>query len=274
MRDLELSVVCGPDEAKARVFASAYGIASTASSIASAAGRMDAAIICSPSQQHVQQALELLGRGIPTLIELPAYGTRQDAIRIAASAGGTYVACAHTSRYLRPFRMLHRWIAEGRLGVITQVHYIRHIPPRQRSWKDDALIHHASHILDLQLHWFESLRPVACLAEPHTVDAQDLSLLGIAGAGTLVNIDISYTSRLPQLAMTVAGSRHSIVTDGFSFLRSDVPELEAQFDGQTEYENATLEQDRDFLARTATRWEETIRLAELTDAYRTLGAKT
>ena len=71
--------------------------------------------------------------------------------------------------------------------------------------------------------------------------------------------------------MTVVGSRHTLMTDGFSFIRSDVPELERQFDGDREYREAIVEQDRAFLAGAPTPWAETIRLSELTDGFRELG---
>lgn len=269
--DVRLSVVCGPDAAKAQRFAAAHTVESATTDLKEAAERMDAAIVCSPSGAHHVQTMSLLRAGLRVLVELPACGSAAEALEIA-EAGGE-VSCAHTSRYLQPYRRMREWIADGTLGGVSQVHFIRHIPPRNRSWTDDALIHHAAHVLDLLLHWFGSVTPVACVAKPDVVGAQDLALIAIAGESTQVTSQVSYTSHLPQLAMTVAGERHTVITDGFSFVRSDLAELNAQCDGEAEYERAIGEQDREFLAGRGTPWADTVRLAELTDAFRGVGIK-
>jgi predicted dehydrogenase len=268
---VELSVVCGPDLAKARAFAETHGFHHAASELEAVIGLMDFGIICSPNQHHYGQALQLLGGGIPVLVELPACGTRTEAHILAGAAGTTLLACAHTSRYLQPYQLLYQSICDGTLGTIRQVHYIRHIPRRPRSWTDDALIHHAAHVLDLLLHWFSRVTPSLCLAKPQSEGTQDLILAAVVGDQIHASINISYTSQLPQLAMTVVGCRHTLITDGFSFIRSDVPELERQFDADREYHRAIFEQDRAFLAGSPIPWAETIRLAELTDAFRELG---
>jgi predicted dehydrogenase len=268
---VELSVVYGPNAVKARAFAERHGIHHATSDLETAIGLMDFGIICSPTGHHYRQALELLHYRIPVLVELPACGTGAEARALADAARSTLLACAHTSRYLQPYQLLHRWICDGTLGVIRQVQYIRHIPPRPRSWTDDALIHHAAHVLDLLLHWFDQVNPALCLAQPRGAGAQDLILAARAGDMCHSAINISYTSHLPQLAMTVVGSRHTLITDGFSFIRSDAPELEMQFDGGGEYHRAIFQQDHAFLAGSPTPWTETVRLQELTDAFRTLG---
>jgi 2-hydroxy-4-carboxymuconate semialdehyde hemiacetal dehydrogenase len=264
MADVELRVACGPE---AQDFAAEHGFLSVAASIGSAIPLMDVAIVCSPSQMHYAQSVELLRAGIPVLVEFPACGSELEAREIGEVGRDAYVACAHTSRYLEAFRRLRRVIDEGELGMLRQINYVRHIPPRQRSWRDDALTHHAAHVLDLLLQWFGVVAPVSCVARP-VEEAQDLTLKAIAGEGAQVVVDISYTSQLPRLEMTISGDRHSVSTDGFGFVRGDAPGLDAKFDGGREYERAIFLQDRDFLRRAGVPWSDTVRLARLTDGLR------
>lgn len=271
LEGVQLSVVCGPDLHKAERFAAAHRVASATADLKEAASRMDAAIVCSPSGEHFAQTLSLLDAGKRVLVELPACESGAEAVRIAQM--GAEVSCAHTSRYLQPYRKLGEWIDEGTLGAIRHVHFIRHIPPRNRSWTDDALIHHAAHILDLMLHWFGSVTPVACVATPEAVGAQDVALIAIAGMATQVALQVSYTSHLAQLGMTVAGEQHTVLTDGFSFIRSDATSLQSEWDGNAEYARAIGEQDREFLAGRGTPWAQTVRLAQLTDEFRGVGIK-
>jgi predicted dehydrogenase len=263
MAEVELSVACGPG---AETFAVEHGFLSVAASIASAIPRMDAAIVCSPSQMHYAQSVELLRAGIPVLVEFPACGSESEAMQIGEAGGDSYIACAHTSRYLEPFRRLRCVIDEGGLGTIRQISYVRHIPPRQRSWRDDALTHHAGHVLDLLLQWLGVVVPVSCVAQP-LEEAQDLTLTAIAG-GSQVVVDVSYTSPLPRLEMRISGDRYAVSTDGFSFIRGDVAGLEAEFDAAIEYERAMFLQDSDFLGRAGVPWGDTVRLARLTDGFR------
>ncbi len=243
-RTAEVVSVSGPNPEKARRFADLHGIPSVAS-IAPA----DVAIICSPSPWHCEQARAALEAGLHVLVELPACETPDQARQLGrlASERGLMLACAHTSRYLGPYERLEGWIREGRLGAIEQVHYLRVIPPRQRSWTDDALLHHAEHPLDLFLKWFGSLRALACAALPSAVGAQNLALIAELPGGAPVSVAISYTARIAEVRMTVAGSEHTVITDGFSFIRSDAAELCWQGDGEETYECAVEAQDAAFL---------------------------
>ena len=94
-------------------------------------------------------------------------------------------------------------------------------------------------------------------------------MTAITGTRTHLTVNVSYTARLPQLAMTVVGSRHTVVTDGFSLIRSDNPAFAREFDADAEYHRAVYEQDRAFLDGAPTPWSETIALFGLTDLLRT-----
>jgi len=271
-----VAAVYGPDRAKAEAFAGAYGIGHAGSELEAAVARADAAIVCSPSPLHSQQSRQVLAAGRHCLVELPACASGREALDLdaLARAGGLTLQCAQTSRYLEPYRRLREWIRSGRLGGIQHVTYIRSIPPRVRSWTDDALLHHAEHPLDLFLDWFGELHPLGCAANPGVPGAQDLSLLASAD-NVPIAISISYTSRLGEVRMTIIGSRHTAVTDGFGYINSDDPGLNWSGDEVQVYEQAVAAQDGQFLnacrnGEGGIPWAETIRLTNCMEEFASL----
>lgn len=264
--------VFGPNVEKAERFAAAHGIPAATTQLDEAMAGVEAAIVCSPSPRHHQQARAALEAGLHVLVELPACDSLAEARELAALAGlrGLRLHCAHTSRYLEPYVNLGRRLREGVLGDVEHLHQLRSIPPRQRSWTDDALLHHAGHPLDLFLTWFGQLAPVACAAHPQARQAQNLAVLGQLRNGAPVTVAISYTARIPEVRLTVAGSRHTVITDGFSYMRSDCPELCWEGDGEETYERAIQEQDQAFLDGSGIPWGDTLRLAALIDDFRAL----
>ncbi|HWB96738.1 MAG TPA: Gfo/Idh/MocA family oxidoreductase [Bryobacteraceae bacterium] len=274
---IQPTAVYGPNPEKARAFAAAHGFTRVAESLADALREADAILICSPSPEHFAQAAQALDAGVSALVELPACRTRAEALMLGEKAArkGVIVECAHTSRYLEPYRRLKEWLDAGALGTIEQIAYWRHLEPRSRSWVDDALLHHAEHPLDLWRYWFGALVPLACAAHPMVEGAQNIALAARLPHGAPVAFSISYTARLPKLQMNLIASRHTIETDGFSYIRSDSPELCAEWNGQQTYEHAVRDQDAAFLARClghegGVPWEQTVALAGLVDRFRDL----
>jgi len=275
--DASFAAVIGPDRGKAQAFADTHGAASAATGIDEVQDPLDAVIIASPSPLHFPQAEACLQRGLHVLIELPAVQSPDEARRLAALAAscGHIVRCATTSRFLRPYRMIGHWLQNGRLGTVLSLLHWRTIAPRRRSWTDDALLHHAAHPVDLLLHWFGALQPLGCAAEPQALGAQQLALLARLPEGAPVSMHIAYDGRLPSVGMTLVCERHMLVTDGFSFIRCDDPDLCWQGDEAGEYADAIGRQDLAFIATCRDGvdnqpWTETVRLAEHIQAFQRL----
>jgi predicted dehydrogenase len=98
-------------------------------------------------------------------------------------------------------------VMQSTLGPIRHVSYVRHLLARQRSWTDDALLHHAQHPLDLLRHWFGDLRPKGMAGVPLSGSLQEVSLVAELPGGAPVSIDISYSAHLPFTRMTLVGLR-------------------------------------------------------------------
>jgi 2-hydroxy-4-carboxymuconate semialdehyde hemiacetal dehydrogenase len=273
-----LATIIGPDLARAQAFAETHGAAGACTDIEQGLADVDAAIIASPSALHFEQAQACLERGRHALIELPAVQSLAQAEQLAdtAAAHGCVLQCATTSRFMRPYQMVGRWLAEGRLGELRNLQYWRAIAPRKRSWIDDALLHHGEHPLDLMLQWFGDLTPLGCTALPHVVGAQELALIARLPNGAPVSMAITYHGRLPGVELKLIGEDHTLVTDGSSYIRCDDAQMGWQGDGEAEFADAISRQDQAFVNTcqepgTARQWPEMLRLIASVEAFRRLG---
>ena len=270
----DLRIIFGPDDEKAKAFAENNQIARWTANMESMFEECDGVVVASPSDLHLGQALAALRAGRHCLVELPPCSSAIEARLLwdVARESKVVVRCAHTSRFLEPFALVEEWVQADALGEIVHVTYRRSIPPRKRSWIDDAILHHAAHPLDLLLKWFGKLEPLSCVAHPGIRKAQDAAFTARLENGAPISINISYTSRLPETRLTLNGEDHTVATDGFSYIESDAAEFQWHGDEQDSYESAVERQDRSFLDRlegnkVGTPWQDTIRLAEILDHF-------
>jgi len=275
--DIELAAVYSPDQENAASFAARYHVGTVAASVAEAIALADAAIVCSPSALHFEQARECLRAGRHVLVELPPCNDLREAEELGgiAQQQGVLLGCAHTSHYLAPYARLHAALRSGLIGEIQEVSYVRYLQLRPRSWTDNALVHHGAHLIDLMLQWCGEVKPIACIASPDASSAQSVSLLAaLRGGGSLTAV-ISYGAKLPVSKMVVVGTRHTVETDGFSYLRSDLEELQFTGDERTIYEQAIAAQDAQFFGACYGKnayipWTETEDLMRIIHRFRVL----
>lgn len=275
---VELAAVYSRDAERASSFAARHGIRMVCGSIVEAAQAADVAIICSATALHFGQALECLRAGLHTLVELPPCGELREAEELGALAEkqGVLLGCAHTSRYLLPYVTIQSALDAGSLGEVQEISYIRYLQLREgRTWADNALLHHAAHAIDLVLRWCGSLDPIACAVFPDVDSAQSASMLGRLPSGKPVMITVSYGAKLPVAGMVVAGAKHTIETDGFSTLRSDLRGLQWMGDGHTAYEKAIRDQDTHFVGACRGKghfipWVETVNLIRVINHFQAL----
>ena len=271
----DVRTIFGPDSERARAFADAHRVPNSTAALDDLLDQCDAAIIASPSGHHFEQAQALLRAGRHCLVELPACSSAAEARTLCAlaSTGQLTLQCAHTTRFLSGILRLEQWVKSGLLGDIRHVISMRAIPPRRRSWIDDAILHHAAHHIDLLLHWFGDVTPVASVAHPKIEGAQDAALVARLPNGAPVNLSVSYASRIQETRLTVVGSDHTVTTDGFGFIQSEDADFAWEGDPQECYERAIQVQDRAFLEACSggpggVPWHETARLAQCLDVFR------
>jgi 2-hydroxy-4-carboxymuconate semialdehyde hemiacetal dehydrogenase len=279
LHDVELTAVYSPERERAASFAVRHGVRFVAFSVEEAISAADAAIVCSPSPLHFEQARICLRAGRHTLIELPPCAEVHEAEELGRIAGqeGVLVGCAHTSRYLTPYVRIHAALQSGLLGEIQEISYLRYPQLRPRLWSDNALVHHAAHLIDLAMHWCGGLEPLACIAFPHASSAQSVSLVAALPGGKSLTAAISYSAKLPVSKMVVVGARHTVETDGFSYVKSDVEELRFIGDERNVYEQAIAAQDFAFLEACRGKnsyipWDQTEDLMRMIQRFQALNA--
>jgi 2-hydroxy-4-carboxymuconate semialdehyde hemiacetal dehydrogenase len=275
--DVELVAVYSPEQESAAHFAAQYGVRTAAVSFEEAIAAADATIICSPSALHFEQARECLRAGRHVLIELPPCNepSKAEELGTIAQQQGVLLGCAHTSRYLAPYARIHAALKASQIGEIQEVSYVRYPQLRPRTWTDNALVHHGAHIIDLALQWCGELKPIACAAFPNASSAQSVSILAALPGGRPLTATISYGAKIPISRMVVMGTAHMVETDGFSYLRSDLEELQFIGDERAVYEQAIAAQDAQFIdacrgKNTYISWSETEDLMRMIHRFQVL----
>jgi 2-hydroxy-4-carboxymuconate semialdehyde hemiacetal dehydrogenase len=166
--DAVLHTVVGRRADAAREFAEHHGYKKVAASLEQALAdpEVDIVILCTPSDQHEEQAIQCLKAGKHTLIEIPIALSLEGAERVVAAGeeSGKIYGLSHPMRFRREHEAL---LARTRAGEEK----IRHLAGRffikrlvnvgatgyQRSWTDNILWHHFCHFVDLGAFLFDGV---------------------------------------------------------------------------------------------------------------------
>jgi 2-hydroxy-4-carboxymuconate semialdehyde hemiacetal dehydrogenase len=119
---------------------------------------VEAALLCSPTQLHAQQAVQCMRAGKHVMIEIPIADSLADAelvVRTQQQTGVTAMG-GHTRRFNPSHQWIHKRIRAGELKVLqmdVQTYFFRRTNMnalgQPRSWTDNLLWHHACHTVDL-----------------------------------------------------------------------------------------------------------------------------
>lgn len=176
--EARLHTLVGRRPEAAADFAHRYGYARWTTHLEEALAdpAVDAVILANPSDQHAETALAALGHGKPTLVEIPLAMRLADADRIVAAAAerNLTLGVVHPLRLRPELSALRERVAAGE-------EHLRHVSGRffihrlenvgatgyRRSWTDNLLWHHTTHLLDAGL-WLlgEPVRAVHSLMPP------------------------------------------------------------------------------------------------------------
>jgi 2-hydroxy-4-carboxymuconate semialdehyde hemiacetal dehydrogenase len=117
-----------------------------------------AAMLCSPTQLHAQQAVQCMRAGKHVMIEIPIADSLADeelVVRTQQETGVTAMG-GHTRRFNPSHQWIHKRIHAGDLKVLqmdVQTYFFRRTNMnalgQPRSWTDNLLWHHACHTVDL-----------------------------------------------------------------------------------------------------------------------------
>jgi 2-hydroxy-4-carboxymuconate semialdehyde hemiacetal dehydrogenase len=119
---------------------------------------VEAALLCSPTQLHAQQAVQCMRAGKHVMIEIPIADSLADAELVVATQQQTGVTAmgGHTRRFNPSHQWIHKRVLAGELKVLqmdVQTYFFRRTNTnalgQPRSWTDNLLWHHACHTVDL-----------------------------------------------------------------------------------------------------------------------------
>lgn len=137
---------------------------------------IDAAVICTPTGLHFEQASAFLARGIPVLCEKPLARTRDEIVRLIADAdrGGVPLSVAYQRRSWGAYRTMRRLVQSGEFGPVRAV-VSYNVEDWQQTiagtWRDDPESNPAGFIGDAGSHKIDAVFFVTGL-EPTEVFAR------------------------------------------------------------------------------------------------------
>jgi predicted dehydrogenase len=140
---------------------------------------VEAAIVCTPTDLHFEQASAFLARGIPVLCEKPLARTREQILQLmaAAHARNTLLSVAYQRRRWSTYRALKELVGSGQFGAVRAVvsHNIENWQQTiAGTWRDDPASNPGGFIGDAGSHKIDAvffvtgLRPTAVFARTDT----------------------------------------------------------------------------------------------------------
>jgi len=171
---------------------------------------VEAAVLCSPTQLHAQQALQCLAAGKHVMIEIPIADSLADAQAVvgAQQRTGLVAMGGHTRRFNPSHQWIHRRIQAGELKVLqmdVQTYFFRRTNMnalgQPRSWTDHLLWHHACHTVDL-FQYQTGQQASQCYAlqgpmNPTLGIAMDMSIGLAVPSGALCTLSLSFNNDGP-----------------------------------------------------------------------------
>ena len=261
-----------------------YGVAHATTDLAEALALpgVDAAILCTPTQMHADQAIQCMDAGKHVQVEIPLADSLADAEAVLEKQrrSGLVAMCGHTRRFNPSHQWVHNRIAAGELDIQqmdVQTYFFRrrniNAAGEPRSWTDHLLWHHAAHTVDLfQYQAGERIVQVNGVEGPHHPElgiAMDMSIQMKTESGKLCTLSLSFNNDGPLGTFFryicdngTYIARYDDLVDGYENT-IDVSKVDVSMNG--------IElQDREFFAAISEGREPNSSVAQVLDCYRVL----
>jgi len=262
-----------------------YGIPNVTTDLgeALAGADADAAILCTPTQMHAEQAIQCMKAGKHVQVEIPVADSWADAQAVDAMQKETGLVCmvGHTRRFNPSHQWVHNKIDAGELAIQqmdVQTYFFRrkniNAAGNPRSWTDHLLWHHAAHTVDLfQYQTGEEVTVAQAVQGPMHPElgiAMDMSIQLKTSGGKILTLSLSFNNDGPL------GTIFRYICDNGTYIAS----YDDLFDGkQNQIDvskvavsmNGIELQDREFFAAIGEGREPNSSIAKVLACYRTLG---
>ena len=243
---------------------------------------VEAAILCTPTQMHAEQAIKCMRAGKHVQVEIPVADSWADAQAVDAVQKETSLVCmvGHTRRFNPSHQWVHKKIQAGDLSIQqmdVQTYFFRrkniNAAGNPRSWTDHLLWHHAAHTVDLfQYQTGEEVAVAQAVQGPMHPElgiAMDMSIQLKTTAGKVCTISLSFNNDGPF------GTFFRYICDNGTYIASyddlvdgnqkpiDVSQVDVSMNG--------IElQDREFFAAIGAGREPIASIGKVLACYRTL----
>jgi len=209
---VEVVSLVGRTQEKTQAVADLYGIKHVSTDLAQALKETDAdaAILCTPTQQHASEAIQCLQAGKHVQVEIPLADTWADAEAVMKAQEETGLVCmvGHTRRFNPSHQWVHKRITSGELNIQqmdVQTYFFRrkniNAKGEPRSWTDHLLWHHAAHTVDLFAYQAGSpivqANAVQGPIHPELGIALDMSIQLKTESGAICTLSLSFNNDGP-----------------------------------------------------------------------------
>ena len=210
--DVEVVAIVGDDPAVNEAVANEYGASHTFTDLTKALqlNEADAAVLCTPTQIHAEQAIQCMRAGKHVQVEIPLADSWSAAQEVAATQKETGLVCmvGHTRRFNPSHQWIYQRIRSGDLEIQqldVQTYFFRrkniNAKGEPRSWTDHLLWHHAAHTVDLfQYQTGERVVAVNGIEGPHHRElgiAMDMSIQLKTEGGAICTLSLSFNNDGP-----------------------------------------------------------------------------
>ncbi len=243
---------------------------------------VDAAILCTPTQMHAEQAMLCMKAGKHVEVEIPVADNWKDAEAVYAMQQETGLVCmvGHTRRFNPSHQWVHKRIEARDISIQqmdVQTYFFRrkniNAKGEPRSWTDHLLWHHAAHTVDLfQYQTGEKVVVANAIQGPLHPDldiAMDMSIQLKTESGKICTLSLSFNNDGPL------GTFFRYICDNGTYIASyddlmsgkeepiDVSKVDVSMNG--------IElQDREFIAAIREGREPNASVGKVLPCYRTL----
>ena len=197
---------------KKQEIAQKYGIKHATTELADALAQpgVDAAILCTPTQIHAEQAIQCMKAGKHVQVEIPLADSWKDAQAVDKVQKETGLVCmvGHTRRFNPSHQWIHKRIQAGELKVLqmdVQTYFFRRTNMnalgQPRSWTDHLLWHHSAHTVDLfRYQTGDDIVVANAIEGPHHPElkiAMDMSIQLKTKRGAICTLSLSFNNDGP-----------------------------------------------------------------------------
>lgn len=149
---------------------------------------VEAVLVATPPDSHLDLTLEALERGKHVIVEKPAFPRSADfaPVEAAAARAGRRVFVAENYAYKPLARALRRIISSGALGQVRFLHLVAVKRQRRGGWQDDPAVAGGGALFEGGVHWVDLLAHLGLPVEsvhgfrPAAGEALERSMLVVA----------------------------------------------------------------------------------------------